>query len=380
MVHTALWTGFALFLASALASAWGYLVIRVQRQRRQAPTLAPASSAPPQVDVTVLLPVRDEERNIHACLDTLLAQSAHPQVLVIDDGSTDRTAAWVAARAAQTSCLRLIPAGPLPPNWPGKVHALEVGLRASTTHWLLLTDADTRHHPELLARAVATAVAGGFSVVSVAGREVAVGVGENLLTPPVFALLDFLLGDWQAAACGHGPAVANGQFLLIEREMWLAAGGFATVRRAPIDDVAIAAQVRAAGRRTAFFRAPDLLVVRMYCGWRATLRGWRRNLGALLGPRAPGVLWGILTMTAGPPLLIGLALVSGHWVAALVLWAGGGLASTLLRRGSGNAPGYGLLFPCDALALGLLVVVARRDFRRGKLTPWKGREVVLPPF
>src|SRR5690606_32900857 len=151
--------------------------------------------------VTVLLPVRDEEANLDPCLDTLLAQTARPEVLVVDDGSTDRTLERARRRAAAEPRLTVIEAGPLPAGWGGKVHALSVAHRhlrerpGGPPRWLLSTDADTRHHPELLARALAAAARHRLDLVSVAGRQEVAGAGENLLTPPVFALLDAVLGD-----------------------------------------------------------------------------------------------------------------------------------------------------------------------------------------
>lgn len=328
-------------------------------------------------DVTVLLPVRNEEENVASCVETLLDQTAEPLIRVVDDGSTDATAELVARRAQREPLLTLITAGPLAPGWRGKLHALWVGSRGADTPWLLLTDADTRHHPEALARARAAADAGGLDAVSLAGLQEAHGIGENLLVPTVFALLDTILGSWEAAAGGAGPAVANGQFILLRREAWERAGGFPAVRDAPLDDVAIARRLRETGSRTAFFRAPDLLRVRMYRGTREAVLGWRRNLGGLFGGHRgqPGTVAMTLTVLLAPPLVLAAELLTGHWPAAVVLWAAGAAASALLRSGSGHAPAWGLLFPCDALFLAAVLVLSELDRRRGRLMSWKGREM-----
>lgn len=318
--------------------------------------------------------MRDEEHNALPCVDSLLAQSAEPHVLVIDDGSTDATAELVAARAETEPRLTLIAAGPLAEGWRGKLHALWVGSRSVDSPWLLLTDADTRHHPEALARVRAAAEAGGFDAVSLAGLQEAHGAGENLLVPGVFALLDAVLGSWEAAAAGAGPAVANGQLILLRRQAWERAGGFPTVRAAPLDDVAIAARLRETGGRTAFFRAPDLLRVRMYQGAREAVRGWRRNLGGLFGGQ-PGSVAAALAVLLAPPLVLAAELLTGHWPAAALLWGAGAAASALLRSGSGHAPAWALLYPCDALFVGTVLALGLCDRRRGRLMSWKGREM-----
>jgi cellulose synthase/poly-beta-1,6-N-acetylglucosamine synthase-like glycosyltransferase len=366
--------GLALAVLAAAALVGGAAAI--DERRRRAPALPPplppdqASSEP----VTVLLPVRDEAAAVGPCLDSLLAQTVRPRVLVVDDGSTDGTAALVAARAAGEPRLTLRAAGPLPAGWRGKLHALAAGLPAVATPWVLSTDADTRHAPDLLARALAAAAERRLDAVSVAGRQAARG-GENLLVPPVFALLDALLGDWEAAAAGEGPAVANGQFFLLRRDALAAAGGLAPIRGAAIDDVALARLLRASGARTAFFRS-DGLTVRMYRGLGEALRGWRRNLGGLFGAR-PKVLTAALAATLLPAAGLLAALAAGRWVEAVLLWTAGVVSSALLRAGSGHAPAWGLLWPADALLLAAVLALGTADYRRGRLSSWKGREMRL---
>jgi glycosyltransferase involved in cell wall biosynthesis len=292
---------------------------------------------------------------------------------VVDDGSTDGTANLAQGLAAGEPRLTLLSAGPLPPGWPGKVHALWVGSRGIETPWLLLTDADTRHAPGLLARAHTAAADRRLDAVSLAGRQEVRGAGENLLIPSAFALLDAVLGDWEAVAGGGGPAVANGQFILLRREAWESTGGFEPIRQAPIDDVAIAAQMRAHGFRTGFFRCGDLRV-RMYRGWRETHRGWRRNLGALFAHQT-GKTAAILAILLLPPLVLLASLFGGFWSAAAVLWAAGAAASMLLRAGSGHGRGWGLLYPLDSVLLAGVLLLGVLDRRRGKAVRWKEREV-----
>lgn len=306
-------------------------------------------------------------------MNTLLAQTAGPEVRVVDDGSTDATAARVAERAPGEPRLRLLEAGPLPEGWRGKVHALHAGFQEIDTPWVLTTDADTRHAPDLLARALRAAEEGRLDLVSLAGLQEARGLGENLLIPTVFALLDALLGDWRAVAESEGAPVANGQFLLLRREAWERCGEFGSVRNAPLDDVAIAARLRACGYRTGFFRAPGL-AVRMYRGWSETFRGWRRNLGGIFGAH-PGTVAAILAVLLLPAAVLLGHLLTGRWVESALLWGMGAAASALFRSGSGHSPLYGLLYPFDSLALAFVLALGAVDRGRGRLVNWKGREM-----
>lgn len=354
-----------LSLALGLGAGLLGLALRTEEQRRSAPPLPPPSPIPPNT-VTVLLPVRDERANVLDCLETLLGQA---RVRVIDDGSTDGTRELVEERVGPG--LELIDAGPLPDGWRGKVNGLRAGWQGVDTPWVLLTDADTRHAPGLLARALAAAREGGLDAVSLAGTQEARGFGERLLIPAVFALLDTQLGDWQATASGAGPAVANGQFILVRRDAWDAAGGFETVRSEAIDDVALVVRLRQHGSRTAFFREPGLRV-RMYRGFGETWRGWRRSLGAIFG-LSPGTFAAVLAVLLVPVLTLAGFVAAGRWLEAALLWSAGAAASIVFRSGSV----YGLLYPLDAVLLAIILSLGVADRRRGRLASWKGREIRL---
>jgi cellulose synthase/poly-beta-1,6-N-acetylglucosamine synthase-like glycosyltransferase len=363
-------------LAIAVAVGGGMMGIAsgIEERRRHAPSLAAAKLGAHPADVTVLLPVRDEAINLRPCTAALLALAGRPRVRVIDDGSADGTAAQAAAMAAAEPRLEVLPAGPLPDGWRGKVHALQEGARGLRTTWLLLVDADARLHPRALERALAAAALWRLDAVSLAGHQEARGLTEGLLVPAVFALLDSQLGDWAEAAAGGGPPVANGQFLLLRREAWERSGGFAAIRRETLDDVAAVAALRQHGYRTGFFRAPELLSVRMYRGARDVIDGWRRNLGGLFGPR-PGTALATLAVLTLPAVALIAACAAGREVDAGVIWLGGVAASALLRAGSGHRPILALLHPLDALFVAWVLGAGVSDWRRGRLRSWKGREI-----
>lgn len=361
----------ALVLALLLGAGLLGLALRTEELRRIAPALPPTDpAAPVPPGCTVLLPVRDERANVLPCVETLLAQTARPRVRVVDDGSTDGTGGLVLERAAGEPRLERVEADPLPPGWRGKLHALHCGWRRIDTPWVLLTDADTRHGPELLARALAAARQHGLDAVSLAGSQEARGAGESLLTPAIFALLDAWLGDWRPAAAGAGPAVANGQFILLRREAWDACGGFESIRSVPLDDVALAARLREHGWRTGFFRAPELRV-RMYQGLGGTWRGWRRNLAGLLGHR-PALVAGFVGILVLPAAALAGFLVTGRFVEAALLWSAGAAASSIVRT---EQSAWGLLYPVDALLLAAVLALSVLDRRRGRMASWKGREM-----
>jgi GT2 family glycosyltransferase len=365
-----------LIVAAALVAAAVLAVaLRAAAARALAPRLPPPD--PAAAGVTVVVPVRDEERNLLPCLASLLAQPGVERVSIVDDGSRDRSAAIAAEIAARDPRVALLTVGEPPAGWTGKLHALARGAREATTEWLLCLDADARPGAAAVGRALAAAREHGLAAVSLAARQRVGSLGEALLTPLVFGLLDLRLGDWRRAARGVGEPVANGQFLLLRRAALVRAGGFAALAGEPLDDLALARRLAANGDRVGFWRAREALAVRMYDGLGGSFRGWRRNLALVLGDRR-GAIAAAVALALAPAIVAAGALAAGEPRAALVAWCGGALASAALRTGTGSSPLFALLYPLDALAFSACLAAAARDRARGRLAPWRGRAVAPP--
>src|SRR5216683_2173696 len=189
--------------------------------------------------VSIIVPARNEEANIAACLESLVAQSGIPyEIIVIDDDSTDRTAEI----ARSFPKVKLIPAGPLPDNWTGKNNAMSAGAKAANTKtkWLLFTDADTVHQPGSLARVVAEAEQHGAALLSYSPQQEVHGFWEKAVMPVIFAELATTYPP-QAVNDPTSPiAAANGQYLMISREAYDAIGGHTTIAADLLEDVALA--------------------------------------------------------------------------------------------------------------------------------------------
>lgn len=368
-------------LAAALALLWLALAARLARERRRAPALPPPLPPGAAPSTVVLLPLRDEEANVAECLATLAAQTAPLRLVAIDDNSRDRTSA-ILAELARHAPLTVLSAPPPAAGASGKSNALACAVAAlppaERAGWLLATDADTRHAPDLLARAHAALAERRLDALSLAGHQASSAPGDALLTPAVFALLDLLLGDWRPHADGQGDRpVANGQFLLLRGTALAAIGGYEAIASQPLDDVALAAALTRAGYRVGFLRAGDALTVRMYSGLGAALAGWRRNLALFLDDR-PGVAAAVLLLVGATVGLATVALARASWLAALLLWFGGAVASVWARRSAGTSGAWGWLFPLDLLLLAMTIALARLDRSRGRLAPWRGR-ALRPP-
>jgi dolichol-phosphate mannosyltransferase len=257
---------------------WGFAVLVLARLARGRRRRAPLTTAapPPAGSVSVVVPARDEEARLGPCLAGLRAQGADVlEVIVVDDGSSDGTAAVARAGGA-----RVVEGAELPPGWAGKVWALEQGLQAARGDWVLFLDADTRPAPGLVRALVHAARRDGLDLVSCAPRYALADPLARALHASMTVTIVWRLGPldtpgWQPS---HRTAVLNGQCILARREPLLAAGGWARVRGHLTEDSALARALRAAGWRIGFADGTALLEVEPYETARETWTGWGRSL------------------------------------------------------------------------------------------------------
>ena len=243
--------------------------------------------AAPGQRASVLIPARNEERNIRRCVQSLLAQGHAPfEVLVLDDGSTDATSAIVAEMAERDARLHLIEGGPLPQGWMGKNYACHQLAELAEGDWLLFTDADTYHHPDALAWAVSAAQQNDADLLSLIPRTVTHTLGEDILLP----IIPFgLLGCFPLALGVRfripSLAMAVGPFMLFRRAAYENVGGHQAVCGEIAEDVALAREVCRAGKRVTIVDGSEHVDVHFYCGFWESWHGLAKSAFAALGYR-----------------------------------------------------------------------------------------------
>lgn len=243
--------------------------------------MIPPETVRSEPEVSVIVPARNEEACLGRCLSSLTAQTGISfEVIVVDDGSTDRT-----REIALSLAVRVIEPPPLPTGWTGKNNAVTAGAQQARGDWLLFTDADTVHLPGSLARSVAEAKQHQSALLSYSPAQDVHGFWQHAVMPVIFAELAATYSPSQVSDSASSIAAANGQYLLVAREAYDAVGGHAAVAHDLLEDVALARRVKASGR-TIFFRyANDAVHTRMYRTFEQMREGWTKNL-ALLFPTA----------------------------------------------------------------------------------------------
>lgn len=325
--------------------------------------------------VSVIVPARNEEACLALCLESLVTQAGIEfEVIVVDDASTDRTAEI--ARSFQPRA-HVISAPPLPDNWTGKNNAMAAGARIAKGKWLLFTDADTVHKPGSLARAVAEAEQHGASLLSYSPEQEVRTFWEKAVMPVIFAELAATYPPKKVNDPASPIAAANGQYLMISRDVYDAVGGHTKIANDLLEDVAMARLVKSSGRKLFFRYGGDAVRTRMYRSWPQMKEGWTKNL-ALLFPKPRR----LATFRAAEFVVIVAAMIAGI-VAFLVsrfdlALMSIGIALTIAAFSLRRIQRANFSVGSNLLALGGLAVFSQLLLRSARLhrnrgVTWKGR-------
>ncbi|MDQ6611410.1 MAG: glycosyltransferase, partial [Gemmatimonadota bacterium] len=272
-------------LAVVLALPWIIApVLAVLRQRSTRSLDDYSEWAVEPIDrVSVILPARNESAHVAACVASLRATSWRDvEIIVIDDHSTDGTGVLARAAGGGDSRITVVDAPDLPDGWFGKQWACHTGAARATGTYLLFTDADTRHAPDLIGRLVNAQKARNASLISVAGTQSMHSFWEYAIQPAVFALLLARFGGTteMEQATRSVDVIANGQCLMFTRQAYDLIGGHAAVRATVAEDLMLAQTTHARGLRVSLVLGTSQLSTHMYSGLREIVRGWMKNVYA----------------------------------------------------------------------------------------------------
>ncbi|MBZ5491646.1 MAG: glycosyltransferase [Acidobacteriia bacterium] len=228
--------------------------------------------------VDIIIPARNEEDCLGRCLQSLVAQQGISfKIKVVDDGSTDRTRAI----AESFSGVRVLSAGELKPGMTGKVNALVTGAAGSTAEWLLFTDADTFHYPGSLAASVREAESRKVDLFSYSPEQETASWWELAVMPLVFADLVRIYSSERINDPADPTVAANGQYILVRREVYEALGGHGVLPLNVLEDIELAKSFKVSGHRIWFGYGAGRVRTRMYRTFSAMWEGWSKGLAIL---------------------------------------------------------------------------------------------------
>lgn len=315
-------------------------------------------------DLTVVIPARNEAANIARAVSSLKTA----RVVVVDDHSTDRTAALAAAAGAE-----VVPAPPLQRFWLGKPNACLAGAQATSEKWLLFVDADTWYEPAFIPSLVGYAAARELNMATVFPRQVCINWYEKLLLPYAFGLYFTGVNPRAVNNPKKSEALANGQCLLFRRDAYQFLGGHRAVLDSVIEDLALARRAKRHRMPLAVMRAEHLASVRMYDSFGRLWRGFEKNSFRFLRVNpATGalVMLASVVMTSWLPLMILLAL-AGQWTMFAILL----FMPAVAWAGWYGGPHRALASPVAIYLFQAIAISAMTKALFGLSTRWKGRNV-----
>jgi dolichol-phosphate mannosyltransferase len=335
-------------------------------------TIAPGS-------ITAIVPTLNEEHRLAPALAALARSGPEvAAIVVVDGGSTDRTAEVVAAAVSVDARISFHAAPPTPAGWNGKAWNLEVGLGLTATPWFASVDADVRVGAGTLVAAAARCAVDDLAALSVATRQEVADLGAALLHPALLTTLVYRAGLPNVIANEPRGVQANGQVFVARRDVLAATDALRTARASRCEDVTTARALAAAGSRVGFFEGDA--TVRMHDSWYDCAANWPRSLTLSDGFVSRTRTWFALAEVACaqalplPLLIVSFALhatLATPIFFALVMMRFGVLAGT--RRAYVNAPvAYWFSPLVDVPAVGLLAASMLR-----KRHVWRGRTLVL---
>ena len=349
--------------------------------------------------VSIIVPARNEERNLPRLLPSLLSQK-YPdyEVIVVDDNSEDDTSRILAEWASRDGRLNVVTGVELPreEGWLGKPHAMHQGAQHARGDWLLFTDADTVHSPVSISSSVAYALSHDADLFTIFPFYELGTPSERIVMPVAFQGIMNLYPAYKVNDPNSPTAIANGQYFLIRRSTYDAVGGIESVKGRIVEDMEFARVVKSAGHRLLIADGRHLMNVRMYTNFGEVWEGWSKNVVISLqrNPiQAVIAVAGVLSLTVAPVGMVSwtrrawaIARKSGtmtdrvvaFWTSVLTAWQV--VVPLVMRRDLdrklGLPAGWALTQPLGTAIMGLIMLSSLLRLLTGKGVTWKGRTYV----
>jgi len=264
--------------------------------------------------VSIIVPMRNEERNTRRCIESLCSQR-YPnfEIIAVDDRSEDKTLNILKELASKFSNLKIIEGTPTPDGWVGKNHALWQGVKLAKGNWLLFVDADTVSEPYMLSSVIKYVEEEKVDMFSISTHQVMETFWERVIQPIILSSIYRAFPQKKINDPKSKIAAANGQFILIRRSVYEAVGGHLAVKNRIVEDFALANLVKSSGYRLRVMRGTKVIKTRMYTNFSEIWEGWTKNLFFGLGKKWILVAFSIVILLARgiiPPILFAWSLIN----------------------------------------------------------------------
>ncbi|QQO08911.1 glycosyltransferase [Breznakiella homolactica] len=375
-----LYFGDLYFLISIILALYFLILARVNIAEMKRDTRPAEETEGPFV--SVLIPVRNEEKNIERCLNSLLDQTyRNYEILVLDDNSTDNSYAIIKKITEENPRVRLFRGDALPDDWYGKPHALQQLSEKAKGEIIVFTDADTLHSRTSVSWAVTNLNSTGADFISgYVGQDLQT-FGEKVTVPIMFLLTGFIIPLRCNTYFKSGFfSTAVGQFIAVKKDVLDSCGRFEAVKKRTSEDVYLARHVKNKGYKTKFLDISSQVQCRMYSDYQSAVEGIGKNIFDFLGKNtvllALIIVAALLFLFMPFPLLIFSLLTAGPFTAQLLMvnilytmtWG-------MLFMDRRLNPMYSFLWPLMILNLLFMACLSWFKTVSGQGFAWKGRVV-----
>lgn len=398
-----------LVVLSWILGVWIYRSIRSLSELAQAPALRISRENIRHGKVTVLIPAKNEEKNIADCVKPFLAQlQSGDEIIVINNCSEDKTEAILQELDAvemkgtgselRAKCLfplvrqegqspktgtvlspgvpfKYLNTPPTPEGWTGKNFALQLGVQYASGDWLLFTDADTRHEIGSVNAAVAFAEKNQVDLLTLLPRCLAHGFWENLIQPCAMGYI----GLWFPIRKINDPRskiyFGNGQYLLVRKDHYEQLGRHEAVKEAFLEDFALMKKTKQMGAKGICAFGMAIYGTRMYDSFDAIWRGWRRiylhaneqNFWRLFRSALSVLCFSVLPFLLLPLAFTATVLAAMELILLAIIFATAFKAHSIVRA----RKSYALLHPFAALVFMLILIDACHMAFAKRPTHWR---------
>jgi len=318
---------------------------------------SPARKLGKLIEFSIIIPARNEAHNLPRLLESLNCQSIKPrEILVVDDGSTDRTTEIAREMGATVICSQALPQG-----WRGKTWACHQGALAASGDWFLFMDADTWLEPCGLERVLALEHPGALSV----------GPYHSIRKPDEDLSLFFNI----CMTAGTVPDGLAGQFLLVRRDHYQLAGGHEAVHGRVLENFCLASHLRDSEIPLMSLTGKGIFSFRMYPGgFREMIEGWTKGFAAGAGGTPRGILLLVIAWMIGLMLAPLAGCITGDWITWGIAYALCSLQVAWIGRQLGSF-GWLMMVIYPVPLLFFFGLFGWSAIRSGKKVTWKGREI-----
>ncbi|MCX7833428.1 MAG: glycosyltransferase [Ignavibacteria bacterium] len=228
--------------------------------------------------ISVMIPARNEEKNVTKCIESILNQSyKNFELIVLDDNSIDKTFELV--NQIKDEKLKVVKGKPLPEGWVGKSFACQQLFEISEGELLLFLDADTFLKPDSLEKIVKFVCKYKPDLLSLMPEEIALSFWEKITIPLLhFTVYTMLPMPAVEKTSKLSLTMSNGQFMLFKRESYIKIGGHESVRNKMVDDVWLGRAIKSNGGKIIFADGTDICECRMYENFKEIFIGFTKNI------------------------------------------------------------------------------------------------------